>query len=91
MTNDKIPMKQRIVISGRGGQGILTLTRVLAEAAAAAGHHVITSETHGMAQPIGTSPGCRPPCARWTPMERIWALTCGEYVHPKPTRLLWSD
>ena len=29
---------------------MLTLTRVLAEAAAAAGHEVITSETHGMAQ-----------------------------------------
>ena len=43
-------MRQRIIISGRGGQGVLTLTRVLAEAAAAAGHEVITSETHGMAQ-----------------------------------------
>ncbi len=43
-------MKQRIIISGRGGQGVLTLTRVLAEAAAVAGHEVITSETHGMAQ-----------------------------------------
>ncbi len=43
-------MKQRIVISGRGGQGVLTLTRVLAEAAATAGHEVITTETHGMAQ-----------------------------------------
>ncbi len=43
-------MKQRIVVSGRGGQGVLTLTRVLAEAAASAGHEVITSETHGMAQ-----------------------------------------
>jgi indolepyruvate ferredoxin oxidoreductase beta subunit len=43
-------VKQRIVISGRGGQGVLTLTRVLAEAAVAAGHEVITTETHGMAQ-----------------------------------------
>ena len=43
-------MKQRIVISGRGGQGVLTLTRVVAEAAVAAGHEVITTETHGMAQ-----------------------------------------
>jgi indolepyruvate ferredoxin oxidoreductase, beta subunit len=43
-------VKQRIVISGRGGQGVLTLTRVVAEAAAAAGHEVITTETHGMAQ-----------------------------------------
>ena len=43
-------MRQRIVISGRGGQGVLTLTRVVAEAAALAGHEVITTETHGMAQ-----------------------------------------
>ncbi len=47
-------MRQRIVISGRGGQGILTLTRVLAEAAAIAGHEVITTETHGMAQRGGS-------------------------------------
>jgi indolepyruvate ferredoxin oxidoreductase beta subunit len=47
-------VRQRIVISGRGGQGVLTLTRILAEAAAAAGHEVITAETHGMAQRGGT-------------------------------------
>ena len=47
-------MRQRIVISGRGGQGVLTLTRVLAEAAVAAGHEVITTETHGMAQRGGS-------------------------------------
>jgi indolepyruvate ferredoxin oxidoreductase beta subunit len=47
-------VKQRIVISGRGGQGVLTLTRVLAEAAVAAGHEVITTETHGMAQRGGS-------------------------------------
>jgi indolepyruvate ferredoxin oxidoreductase beta subunit len=43
-------MKQQIIISGLGGQGALTVTRVLAEAAAALGLEVITSETHGMAQ-----------------------------------------
>ncbi|HSB70377.1 MAG TPA: 2-oxoacid:acceptor oxidoreductase family protein [Candidatus Methylomirabilis sp.] len=43
-------MRQRIIISGRGGQGVLTLTRILAEGAVAAGHEVITTETHGMAQ-----------------------------------------
>ena len=37
-----------------GGQGALTLTRLLAEAAAAMGLSVITSETHGMAQRGGT-------------------------------------
>ncbi|MBM4274666.1 MAG: pyruvate ferredoxin oxidoreductase [Deltaproteobacteria bacterium] len=43
-------MKQQIIISGLGGLGALTLTRLLAEAAAALGLEVITSETHGMAQ-----------------------------------------
>ncbi|MBM4301213.1 MAG: pyruvate ferredoxin oxidoreductase [Deltaproteobacteria bacterium] len=47
-------MKQQIIVSGLGGQGALTLTRLLAEAAAAAGLPVITSETHGMAQRGGT-------------------------------------
>ncbi|MDD2903982.1 MAG: 2-oxoacid:acceptor oxidoreductase family protein [Syntrophales bacterium] len=47
-------MKQQIIISGLGGQGALTITRVLAEAAAALGLEVLTSETHGMAQRGGT-------------------------------------
>ena len=47
-------MKQQIIISGLGGQGALTVTRVLAEAAAALGLEVLTSETHGMAQRGGT-------------------------------------
>ena len=47
-------MKQQIIVSGLGGQGALTLTRLLAEAAAAMGFSVITSETHGMAQRGGT-------------------------------------
>jgi indolepyruvate ferredoxin oxidoreductase beta subunit len=47
-------VKQQIIVSGLGGQGALTLTRLLAEAAAALGLPVITSETHGMAQRGGT-------------------------------------
>ena len=47
-------MKQQIIVSGLGGQGALTVTRVLAEAAAALGLEVLTSETHGMAQRGGT-------------------------------------
>jgi indolepyruvate ferredoxin oxidoreductase beta subunit len=43
-------MRQRIVVSGLGGQGVLFLTRILAEAALHAGEEVLTSETHGMAQ-----------------------------------------
>jgi indolepyruvate ferredoxin oxidoreductase beta subunit len=47
-------VKQQIIVSGLGGQGALTLTRLLAEAAASLGLAVITSETHGMAQRGGT-------------------------------------
>jgi indolepyruvate ferredoxin oxidoreductase beta subunit len=47
-------MKQQIVISGTGGQGVLFVTRVIAEAALREGHPVLTSETHGMAMRGGT-------------------------------------
>jgi indolepyruvate ferredoxin oxidoreductase, beta subunit len=40
----------QIVISGRGGQGIVFLTRLLGEAAGREGRDVLTAETHGMAQ-----------------------------------------
>lgn len=44
------PPKQQIVLSGLGGQGVLFVSRLLAEAAIRRGEPVITSETHGMAQ-----------------------------------------
>ena len=44
----------QIVISGVGGQGVLFITRLLAEAAIEKGLSVFTSETHGMAQRGGT-------------------------------------
>lgn len=40
----------RIFLTGVGGQGTLLATMVLAEAAIHAGHHVLASEVHGMAQ-----------------------------------------
>ena len=40
----------QLVICGLGGQGILFLMRVIAEAAILEGSDVITAETHGMAQ-----------------------------------------
>ena len=45
---------QQIIISGVGGQGVLFITRLLAEAAINKGLAVFTSETHGMAQRGGT-------------------------------------
>jgi indolepyruvate ferredoxin oxidoreductase beta subunit len=41
---------QQIIISGLGGQGVLFVTRLLAEAAVAMGRRIFISETHGMAQ-----------------------------------------
>jgi indolepyruvate ferredoxin oxidoreductase beta subunit len=43
-----------LIISGVGGQGVLFVTRLLAEAAIKKGLPVFTSETHGMAQRGGT-------------------------------------
>lgn len=47
-------MKQQIIISGIGGQGVLFLTRFFAEAAMTLGLEVLTSEVHGMAMRGGT-------------------------------------
>lgn len=47
-------MKQQIIVSGIGGQGVLFLTRVIAQAAVDREIAVLTSETHGMAQRGGT-------------------------------------
>jgi indolepyruvate ferredoxin oxidoreductase beta subunit len=47
-------VKQQILISGVGGQGVLFVTGLLAEVAINKGLSVFTSETHGMAQRGGT-------------------------------------
>lgn len=47
-------MKQQIIVSGIGGQGVLFLTRVIAQVAVNRDIPVLTAETHGMAQRGGT-------------------------------------
>jgi indolepyruvate ferredoxin oxidoreductase, beta subunit len=47
-------VRQQLLISGVGGQGVLLVTRLLAEAAIRRDIAVLTSETHGMAQRGGT-------------------------------------
>jgi len=47
-------MKQQIIVSGIGGQGVLFLTKVIAQTAVNRDIPVLTSETHGMAQRGGT-------------------------------------
>lgn len=48
--NANSSVRQRIFIAGVGGQGSVTATIIIGEAALAAGHNVVTSELHGMAQ-----------------------------------------
>lgn len=43
-----------IIIAGVGGQGLITLTRILAEAALSEGYDVKTSELHGLSQRGGS-------------------------------------
>ena len=47
-------MKSQIAIVGRGGQGVLFLTRILSECALEMGLEVMASETHGMAMRGGS-------------------------------------
>jgi len=47
-------MKMQIAITGRGGQGVLFLTRILTECALEMGLEVMASETHGMAMRGGS-------------------------------------
>ncbi len=47
-------VRQQILVSGVGGQGVLFVSRILAEAAIGLGMSVLTSEIHGMAQRGGT-------------------------------------
>lgn len=50
----KKKIETQIVICGRGGQGVLFLTRLLDEVALFRGNNVISSETHGMAMRGGS-------------------------------------
>ena len=47
-------MNRNYVLAGVGGQGILFITRILHDAVLKEGHHVLVSETHGMAQRGGS-------------------------------------
>ncbi len=47
-------MDLKIVLTGLGGQGVVFLTRLLANTAVALGHPVLVSETHGMSQRGGS-------------------------------------
>ena len=80
---DAHPTKQQIIVSGLGGQGALTVTRLLAEAAAGLGLPVITSETHGMAQRGGTVISMIKVGPYKGPLIPAGAADCGLFLHGK--------
>ena len=47
---EKSEISQEIVLGGVGGQGVLFITKILAQVALDMGQSVLVSETHGMAQ-----------------------------------------
>ena len=54
MERDKAVKFTNIILTGLGGQGILFMTRILAQTALDNGYDVIGAETHGMAQRGGS-------------------------------------
>lgn len=74
-------MKEQIVISGIGGQGVLFLTRVLAEAAIEKGLDVLTSETHGMAMRGGSVISHVKVGPFTSPLIRTGQADCGLFLH----------
>lgn len=73
--------QQQIVISGIGGQGVLFVTRVLAEAAIERNLEVLTSETHGMAMRGGTVISHVKIGPFTSPLIRIGQADCGLFLH----------
>ena len=76
-------MRQQIIISGLGGQGVLFITRVLAEAAVLRGLEVLTSETHGMAMRGGTVISHVKVGSFSSPLIRSGKADIGIFLHPR--------
>jgi len=93
-------MNMQIAITGRGGQGVLFLTRILSECALEMGQEVIASETHGMAMRGGSVISTlkvgsfRGPLIRSGQAEVMLVLDAGSYdtfanlLSPKGTAFL---
>jgi indolepyruvate ferredoxin oxidoreductase beta subunit len=54
LERDRAVKSTNIILTGLGGQGILFMTRILAQSALDNGYNVIGAETHGMAQRGGS-------------------------------------
>jgi indolepyruvate ferredoxin oxidoreductase beta subunit len=76
-------LKQQIILSGLGGQGVLFITRVLAESAVLKGLEVLTSETHGMAMRGGTVISHVKVGSFSSPLIRSGKADIGIFLHPR--------
>lgn len=93
----------RVVLTGVGGQGVIFLTRLLAQAAVHDGYNVIVSETHGMSQRGGSvlshiqvGEGQAPLVPRGTAdlllgLDRVEALRNLSFVRPAGIVVINSD
>jgi len=97
--------RYNIFIAGVGGQGLLTIGRILGTAAIEAGHDVTVAEVHGLSQRGGTlnihvriGPGEAPIIPRgatdlYIALEALEAVRYSEYVSTKSkiviNKFLW--
>ncbi len=76
-------MKQQIIVSGMGGQGVLFLTRIIAGAGVDMGLEIFTSETHGMAQRGGSVISTVKVGRFHSPLIRSGQGDVGIFLHPQ--------
>jgi len=96
-------MARNIIVTGLGGQGVVFLTRLLAQTAVTLGHEVLVSETHGMSQRGGSVishlkiGGDMAPLIRQGKADLLLALEASEavrnlpYLRPGGTAIINSD
>ncbi|MCP4422656.1 MAG: indolepyruvate oxidoreductase [Chloroflexi bacterium] len=79
-------MEKKLILTGLGGQGVVFLTRLLANTAVSLNHPVIVSETHGMSRRGGSVMshlkigGSESPLIRRGTADIIIALETGEAI-----------
>jgi indolepyruvate ferredoxin oxidoreductase beta subunit len=92
MTTDsrRESMDRKLIVTGIGGQGIIFVTKVLAQAAMARGERVMASENHGMSQRGGSVMsyvkigGSEAPLIRRGTADTLVALDRGEAIRALP-------
>ncbi len=85
-----ILMEKKLILAGLGGQGVVFLTRLLANTAVYLNHPVIVSETHGMSRRGGSVMshlkigGSQSPLIRRGTADIVIALEAGEAIKNLP-------